>query len=140
MIQRVRALVQILISNRALLFWIDGLGAIGTAAMMGLVLPRFHAWIGLPVRVLHLLAVVGSFYAAFSLLHAIGVLRQSPGRLKFIAAANAAYCVGTAALLAVYREQLGTWGAVYFAIEIAIILALVVIETRAARQPSATAR
>jgi len=73
------------ISNRKLLFLIDGLGGIATASMMGLVLPRFQAWIGLPARVLHLLAIVGLFCAAFSLLHASGVLRHSSGRLKFIA-------------------------------------------------------
>src|SRR5688572_27439754 len=99
MIEHARGPMQTLISNRTLLFWIDGLGAIATASMMGLVLPRFHAWVGLPVRVLHLLAVVGLFYAAFSLLHATGVLRQSPGRLKFIAAANASYSLGTVVLL-----------------------------------------
>jgi hypothetical protein len=136
MIESTRGLLQTVISNRTLLFWIDGLGAIATASMMGLVLPRFQAWIGLPVRVLHLLAIVGLFYAAFSLLHATGVLRHNPSRLKFIAGANASYTLGTVLLLAVYREQLGTWGAVYFVLEIAIILALVAIELKAASQPS----
>jgi hypothetical protein len=127
-------IVQKLSSNPVLLFWIDGLGGIGTAVMLGLVLPMFEAWIGLPTGVMRVLAAVGLFCAAFSLLHATKVLRHSPSRLRFIAAVNASYCLGTLVLLAIYRDRVQAMGLAYFAAELAIILTLVAIELRAASQ------
>jgi len=111
----------------------DGLGALVSAASLGILLPSLPALFNMPVRVLYALAGVAVVLAMVSL---TGYARQvkSIGRyLKIVAAANLAYCLLTIGLVVVWYSQLLVADFVYFGLELAVIGVLVYVELRVAR-------
>lgn len=114
------------------LFLIDALGAVATAMMLGLVLTQFESAFGMPRRVLVPLALVAVGFAAYSL--SCFVRASGPAFLLGIATANTLYCVVTLSLVIYLRASLTWLGVAYFLGEIVIVMALVTVEVRAARQ------
>ncbi|MCU0335811.1 MAG: hypothetical protein MUF62_12350 [Chitinophagaceae bacterium] len=92
------------------LLLLDAAGALSSAAWLGLLLPLWQAWVGLPARQLHALAVV-----------AIG-----------LALANALYAVATTVLLIAGHAQLHWLGWLYFGAELLVLLVLIRWEWREA--------
>lgn len=116
--------------NARTLFLIDGLGALLSAILLGIVLVGLEPFIGMPPDILYVLAGIASAFAIFSLLH---YWRWNPdwqSRLKIIAIANSIYCCLTIGLVVYYLERLTTLGIIYFFVEAAIIIALVAFEFR----------
>ncbi len=116
------------------MFRIDGLGALVSAGLLGVVLPAFQPYIGLPRPVLYLLAGLALVLATYSGICAY----RSPLRrrlwLGLIMAANLAYCALTVGLMVAFAAALEPLGFVYFAGEVAVILALVSFEWRVFRR------
>lgn len=112
------------------LFLIDGLGALLSAIMLGLVLPFFYAFIGLPLLVLYVLAVPAVIFCIYSLLCAYGKPKHWQKWMKTIAVLNLIYCLATAALLLLHSDQLVWLGWVYFIGEFAIVIGLATIEIK----------
>lgn len=111
-------------------FLIDGLGGLLTATMLGLVLPLVHEHVGLPVPTLRLLGLIGLGYAVYSLSCSRFLQDGHAPYLRLIVAANLAYCVVTIGVLLAHRAQVTVLGLAYFGAEVAVILAIVVLEVR----------
>lgn len=115
------------------LFFMDGVGALVTALLVGVVLPTLGEHIGMPRPVLRALALTAAVFAAYSLTCAATRPTRWPGYLRAIALANAGYCVVTAALLVRFRATLHVLDWLYFVGEILVMGALVTFELRVAR-------
>lgn len=114
------------------LFLVDGIGALASAVMLGLVLTTWEPVFGMPSRVLVPLALVAVAFAAYSLTcHRKNV---GPDFLLGIAVANTLYCGVTLALVLAHRTSLTWLGLAYFVGEVLVILGLVAVEFNAVRQ------
>lgn len=121
-------------------FLIDGVGALVTALLVGLVLPSLGEHIGMPGPVLRTLALTAAVFAAYSLTCAATRPTRWPGYLRGIALANAAYGLVTAALLIRFSAALHVLDWLYFVGEILVLWALATLELRVARAASTDAR
>ncbi|GAA4033619.1 hypothetical protein GCM10022409_17390 [Hymenobacter glaciei] len=114
------------------LFLVDGLGAVLSAVGLGLVLPALEPAVGVPARVLHLLAVLASGLAAYSLRCYWRPPATWPPWLKGIAWANLLYGGLTVALLLGRAPNLTAWGGAYFGLELTVVVLLACWELRMA--------
>lgn len=108
---------------------VDGTGALVSAVALGLILPAFQAFIGMPMGTLYLLAGLAIGFAVYSLSCAF-TRRTDPKWLWAIMLVNLSYCVLTVSLVIYHRESMTIWGISYFVGEIAIILGLVYWESK----------
>ncbi len=119
-----------LLSKPEHLIRLDGAGALVSACMLGVILPRFEAIFGVPLLVLYILASLACFLVLFS----VGSLvlgRPSLGRvLRILASANLSYFCITIGLLLANVAGITVWGWVYFGLELSIVLALAAWEWR----------
>lgn len=113
--------------NEKNIFLLDGIGATLSAVVAGLLLPRFHDWIGLKPWMLQILGVIAAAYAAYSLVCYFIVPRTKPFLLATIITANLFYCILTASILITYLE-LTALGQTYFVFEILLILFVIYLE------------
>jgi len=117
------------------LFLIDGLGALLTAIMLGLVLANFVPLFGMPKSILYPLSLIACVFAVYSLSCHFRFPANWQPYLKAIAAANLLYCCLTLGLvlLMVYSfQKLTMLGVIYFLVEIVIVVGLAVVELRVA--------
>ncbi|MEZ4684900.1 MAG: hypothetical protein R3B47_02205 [Bacteroidia bacterium] len=112
------------------LFLIDGLGALLSAIMLGLVLARFEAFFGVPARVLHLLTAVALAFFLNSMGCYFANRKSWQPWMKGIAIANLLYCLLTVILIIKLHEAITIWGLLYFGGEMLIVLALAGFEWR----------
>lgn len=120
--------------NPKRLFLIDGIGALVSAAMLGLVLVRFEAFFGMPEQALMLLAAAPIGFALYDIVSYLTASRHTAILLKGISLLNVGYCGFSVALLVKHADQLTTWGWLYFVGELLIVLTLAGIEWNAARR------
>ncbi|MEM8896429.1 MAG: hypothetical protein AAGC88_17750 [Bacteroidota bacterium] len=115
------------------LFLLDGIGAVLTASMLGLLLPQLEEYIGMPKQILMPLAMAVCCYGLYSF--TCYVLFKSGGHsfLKVIAIANGLYCLITLGLIIYLWYSLTPLGIIYFLGEVIIILALVRLEWNKAK-------
>lgn len=114
--------------SKKYLFAIDGIGALVTATMLVLVLPRFQEWIGLPEHVLMFLGAIALCYAVFSFSCARRIKNYRPFWLKKIIFLNIFYCMLTISVLVYFFNTIKLLGIIYFSAEIFLILILVRLE------------
>jgi len=133
------ALVERLVRSPRTLFLVDGVGALVTALLVGLVLPALGEHIGTPRPVLRALALTAAVFAAYSLTCAATRPKRWPGYLRGIALANAGYCLVTAAVLIRFTAALHVLDWLYFVGEIVVVSALVTLELRVARAATSDA-
>lgn len=114
------------------LFLIDFIGALVSAIFLGLVLPRFQSYLGIPLSTLYILAVIPIFFFIYSLFGYFKISDKWKPYLKGIAIANTLYCCLTFCLL-IYHKNEVTWLAIiYFITEIIIVLSLSFVEYKRA--------
>lgn len=110
------------------LFLLDGLGALMSAVLLGLVLVHFQPLIGMPTSLLYPLAGAASGFC----LHSLGCAFYPPTNwrrsLLIVAIANLLYCLITLGLIISYSHQLRPLGWLYFLAEIAIVVPLAALE------------
>ncbi len=116
--------------NPKQLFLIDGLGAVLSAFLLGVVLVRFENFIGMPQKTLYLLAILPCIFAFYDFFCYLRVKEYRKPYLKVIAFSNLVYCFISIGFLFRHRQELTNLGWVYFLLEILIILILVVIELK----------
>lgn len=118
------------------LLLVDGLGAVLSTVMHGVVLVMLHEQIGMPKYVLYPLALIAVAFAIFSL----GSYFLASGKwwrnLKAIAIANLSFCLLSAVLMALYFQDLSLIGKLYFGAEILVVVILAGIELRTAARDS----
>lgn len=110
------------------LFLIDGLGALLTAFLVGIVLRMFEDVFGMPSKFLDILSVLACIFAVYSMSCYFFVGKKWRIFLRIIAIANLLYCLLTASLVMLLYQQLTILGVIYFVVEIFIIIALVYFE------------
>ncbi len=130
-------LVRALTSNPRRVFLLDGCGALLTGALLLLVLMPLERHFGVPADVLRPLAFAAGAFALYSLGCFAAFSRIGPRYRPFVAAiavANTVYCATTWGILVAHRERVTTLAFAYFAVESAVVAAVVAIELAAVRQ------
>jgi len=118
--------------NPKQLFILDGIGAVVSAVLLGIVLVRFEPLFGIPANALYLLAIfpcffaIGDVYAYYQNLSATGFF------LRGIAIINTAYCLLSFGAAWYHSDQLTYLGWAYVLLEIFIVLSLVYVEIKVA--------
>lgn len=119
--------------NPQKLFLTDSLGALLSAMMLGLVLPRLEGVVGMPKQVLYWLASIAGIFFIHSLLCFLRKPVNWRPRLRIIALANLSYCCLTIGLILYWFPMLTVLGLAYFALEIMVVILLSLMELKAAR-------
>lgn len=110
------------------IFLLDGIGALLSAFMLGIVLVNMEEVFGIPVNMLYLLAALPVLFAIFDFLTFYKSPKDITKYLKAIAIANFAYCVTSLVLAITHRAELKTLGWIYLAVEMLIVLILAYFE------------
>ena len=119
-------------SNPKRLFIIDGLGALFSAFMLGIVLVRHQSLFGIPISVLYILASLPIVFAFLDLTFYIFGQKQLGRFLIIIALINIFYCFISLGFAFYHYNSLTTLGWAYILIEILIVLTLANIEFKVA--------
>ncbi len=122
--------------NPKKLMLIDGLGAIFSTIMLGLVLIQLNELIGLAIKELYTLAVLASLYSIYSMSCYFLVKTFRSIHFNIIASANLVHCVITLFLLYQYLDNLKPLGFLYFGIELIALVILIAIEFKLAQNIS----
>lgn len=114
------------------LFLIDGLGAILSAVMLGVVLVALNSYIGLSSNTLYILAVIPIFFALYDFVVYLVNSKNWRPYLRIIAIANLLYCVFSIVILFTHLDSLKLLGWIYFVGELIIVGGLAIYELRVA--------
>jgi hypothetical protein len=119
--------------NERNIFLLDGVGATLSAALIGLILPLFSHWVGLPSWSLHYLAILPLIYAFYSFACYRFVTPVTPSLLKTIVILNLVYCLISGAVIFAF-PAITVWGRAILTAEILITLGVVAIEMKIYRK------
>jgi hypothetical protein len=114
------------------LFAIDGVGALFSAFLLGVVLIQFEETFGMPRKALYVLATLPVGFALYDLFCYRFLKRNPKPFLRAIAIANLLYCCLSIGFVVHHFSQLTIWGLLYFGSELLIVLVLAVIELKVA--------
>ena len=116
------------------IFLIDGLGAILSAFMLGVVLVHFQNLIGMPERTLYLLAFLPCLFMIYSFSCFFFLKGNWSPYLKFIALLNFFYCILSIGMMIKHSSSLTILGYIYFVIEIIVVLIVASVEYWASKE------
>ncbi len=88
------------------LLYIDGLGALISAILLGIIMIEYRAYFGMPIEILYPLATIALIFAMFSISCASIVKGSLKKHLGLIAFLNIAYCGLSSLLVFYYFPQL----------------------------------
>ncbi len=121
-------------ANPKKLFLIDGLGAILSALLLGVVLVKFERIFGIPPPTLYILAALPLLYAIYDF-SCYGKENLRIGIfLKGIAIMNLLYCCFSAAAALYHLHTITVFGWSYILLEISLVTILAIFELRSARR------
>lgn len=110
------------------IFLIDAIGALISAFFLGIILVRFNSLIGIPIKTLHILAILPCFFAVYSFCCYFFLKDNWRPFLRGIAFANLIYCFITTGLLFLDFQSLTGLGVFYFIVEVIVLLVLIRFE------------
>jgi len=113
---------------------IDGLGAILSAFLLGIVLVRFEALFGIPKSTLYFLALLPCIFAIYDFYCFYLNDTTIKKSLKRIAIANLTYCGLSIGLAFYHIGTIKNLGWIYILIEVLIVVTLALIELRISRR------
>jgi hypothetical protein len=116
--------------NPKTIFLIDAIGAMLTAGMLLGVLKPFHTYIGMPVPIITMLALIAAIFFVLSISCFVWIHQNWQPYLHAISIANSMYCILSLSLVVIYFRQLTTLGITYFLFEISVIIMLVRVERK----------
>ncbi len=116
--------------NKKNIFILDAVGALISAACLGIVLPMMQNWVGLPVTTLYFLSMFPMLFAVYSLSCFYYVDHANPKWLNIISTLNTLYCILTFSILCFHWNDVQNFGALYFISEIIIVLWVVAVERK----------
>lgn len=122
--------------NPRILFLIDGLGALLSAFLLGVVLIYFQDYIGMPKKTLYFLAAIPCFFALYDFVIYFWKPKKWQTFLLIIAILNLIYCCISIRLLFYHLPQLTYLGIAYFINELIIVVTLAIIEFKVATKDS----
>ncbi len=121
-------------ANPKKLFEIDGLGAIISAILLGIILVRFESFFGIPVSTLYFLASLPIFFAIYDFYIYYRVDKDLGKYLKIIGITNLIYCFLSIGLAIYHREEITNLGWIYILTEILIVSTVAIIELGVAKR------
>ncbi|WP_020535928.1 hypothetical protein [Lewinella cohaerens] len=112
------------------LFLVDGLGAMLSAFLLGVVLVEFEEYFGIPRPTLYTLALLPCLFASYDFFCYQKKNRNIAPLLKGIALLNISYCLLSIGLAIYHYERITylAWG--YILIEVLIVMTLAMIELK----------
>lgn len=117
-------------ANPRKLFLVDGLGAMLSAFLLGVVLVALEDVFGIPRSTLYILALLPCFFAVYDA-YCYQKKEEDLGPfLKGIAIMNISYCVLSIGLAIYHYQSITYFGWAYLVIEILIVMALARLELR----------
>ncbi|MDX2249594.1 MAG: hypothetical protein SF052_22610 [Bacteroidia bacterium] len=120
--------------NPRTLFLIDGVGAIVSAFLLGVVLVRWERVFGIPAPTLYLLASLPVLFAVYDF-YCYQTQKEKPGVfLRTIALANLLYCLLSMGFAFYHFPTITIWGGAYILSEILIVVLLAMLELRLAKR------
>ncbi|MCK8522988.1 hypothetical protein M0D21_15530 [Aquimarina sp. D1M17] len=123
-------------TNPKQLFVIDGLGALLSAILLGVVLVKFEEVFGIPKVSLYILAVFPLFFMVYDVFSYFQTRDKVSLLLRAIAIINVMYC-GLSLGFGVYHfNSITYFGWLYIFVEVFIIIVLVLIELKVANRVS----
>lgn len=114
------------------LFLLDGVGAIVSAILLGIVLVELEAHFGIPKATLYFLAILPCFFAIYDFYCYFRIDKNLGKFLKGIAIVNLIYCCLSLGLAFYHQEKLTYLGWIYIILEIIIVVILAIFELRVA--------
>ena len=115
-----------------ILFIIDGLGALLSAFLLGVVLVQLENLFGMPKETLYFLAFLPCLFALYDLICYLKVKQNELFFLKGIAIANLLYCCLSILFVKQHYAQLSKLGLAYFTLELVVVVALGSIQLKTA--------
>lgn len=126
-------LIQTCLRSPRKLFLMDGLGALVSAFLLGVVLVQLESIFGIPRSTLYVLAFVPCVFALYDFCCFFMLKNNESTFLMVIAIANMLYCILSIGFALHHYQSLTYLGWGYIIIEVAIVLAIAVIELQTAR-------
>ena len=130
----IKQLFETVESDPKRLFLVDGVGAILSAFLTGVVLVRFESIFGIPPSTLYLLAAIPVVFAIYDF---IGYRTDEIkiGRcLKGIAIMNLLYCCLSIGFALYHMDTITSLGSTYILVEVSIVITLSTTELRIANK------
>ncbi|MEZ4830331.1 MAG: hypothetical protein R3C61_29200 [Bacteroidia bacterium] len=126
----IKSIEKTLNAHPEILFIVDGVGAMMSAFLLGVVLVRWEQVFGIPVATLYLLASLPVLFAVYDF-YCYRTQKERPAVfLRAIAIANLLYCVLSLGLAIYHSQTITLWGWAYILSEILIVLILAKVEYR----------
>lgn len=122
------------LENPKKLLLLDGIGALVSAFMLGVVLVRLENYFGIPIRTLYFLAFLPCLFALYDYYSWRSENKNHSNSLKVIAYVNIIYCCLSFGLAIYHNQELTLLGWAYIIIEIFVVLLIAMIELRTARR------
>lgn len=119
--------------NPQKLFLVDGVGALISAFLLGVVLVNFEEVFGMPKDALYFLAILPIFFAAYDFICYFLKLDNWQPFLKVIAILNICYCILSIIEMTIHYDSLTKLGIAYFVGEIIIVFGLGLYELKVAK-------
>ncbi len=116
------------------LFLIDGLGALLSAFLLGVVLVKLEHIFGIPRSALYVLAVIPCFFAAYDIYRYWRLDKNLSRFLQMIAVLNVAYCCLSIGVAISHHAVITTLGWGYIIGEVIIVVSLALLEWKIARE------
>lgn len=115
------------------LFKIDGIGAIISAVLLGLVLVEFEVLLGIPKNTLYFLALLPCLFALYDFYCYVRIDKKTKLFLKGIALMNVLYCFLSIGLAFYHYSSVTHWGWTYIIVESIIVVSLAIVEFKIAK-------
>jgi len=110
------------------LFLVDGIGALISAIMIGVVLVHLRDLIGLNITALYFLASFPILFSILDLYFYFSPDKYSKLGLKLMATLNSFYCILSISTILFHGARITTLGWIYVIVEIVILLLLIKLE------------
>lgn len=116
------------------IFLIDGLGALISASLLGMVVFKLETILGIPKQMLSVLTIPPLVFAVYDLFCFLFFKKNYRLKLTIIACCNLAYCVLSVVLAFYYLNSITFWGWAYLLVEILIVTIIAIIEFQIAKK------
>lgn len=116
------------------LFLLDGLGAILSAFLLGIVLVKLESYFGIPKKALYILAALPCLFMIYDFFCYYKIERNLAKYLKGIAIVNLLYCCLSIGMAIYHQEVISSLGWIYLIVEIIVVMILAIIELKVANK------
>jgi len=115
-----------------MLFLIDGMGALLSAFLLGVILTRFESTFGMPRKSLYFLSFLPIIFAIYDFSCYLRIRKYWKSFLKIIAIARGIYCCISIGFVIHHFQELTNLGFIYFLLEFTIVIILASVELKTA--------